>query len=126
MNVELPLGEVVDKVAILVIKDQRIADEQKLKHVRAELATLQQAWQAAGHPALTGLADWLPLLEVNGRLWDVEDEIRECERAGQFGPRFIELARSVYHLNDKRAEHKRNISVALGSRLIEQKSYKPY
>ncbi len=126
MNVEVPLGEVVDKVAILVIKSQRITDDQKLAHVRTELATLQQAWDAAGHPTLTGLADWQPLLEVNGRLWDVEDDIRECERALDFGPRFIELARSVYRLNDKRAEHKRNISVALGSRLLEQKSYRPY
>lgn len=126
MHVELPLGDVVDKMAILVIKDQRIEDAAKLKHVRAELETLRQAWKAAGHPDHDSLADWAPLLEVNTRLWEVEDEIRECERAGDFGPRFIELARSVYRLNDKRAEHKRNISVALGSRLLEQKSYKPY
>ncbi|MBX3458663.1 MAG: hypothetical protein KF696_01715 [Planctomycetes bacterium] len=126
MQVELPLGDVVDKMAILVIKDRNISDAEKLKHVRAELETLRQAWTAAGYPDHETLPDWPPLLEVNGKLWDVEDEIRECERAGDFGPRFIELARSVYRLNDKRAEHKRNISIALGSRLLEQKSYKPY
>lgn len=126
MKVELPLGEIVDKVAILVIKEQRIADEEKLGHVRAELETLRKSWAEAGHPAMDGLADWPPLLEVNGKLWDVEDEIRECERRSDFGEDFVRLARSVYRLNDQRAAHKRNISVALGSRLMEQKSYRPY
>ncbi len=126
MKVELPLGEIVDRVAILVIKDQRIADEAKLAHVRAELATLRKSWAQAGHPEMERLADWPPLLAVNGKLWDVEDEIRECERRSDFGHEFVRLARSVYRLNDQRAAHKRNISVALGSRLIEQKSYRPY
>lgn len=126
MQVELPLGEVVDKVSILTIKLERIDDAQKLEHVRAEHAALMASWDEAGHPAMMELPDWKPLLEVNGKLWDVEDEIRECERSSDFGPRFVELARSVYRLNDKRAEHKRNISVSLGSRLLEQKSYKPY
>lgn len=126
MKVELPVGEVVDKVAILVIKEQRIEDAQKVAHVRNELEVLRQSWVEKGFPEMTGLADWAPLLQVNTKLWEVEDEIRECERQKDFGPKFIELARSVYRLNDKRAEHKRNISVALGSALIEQKSYKPY
>ena len=126
MKVELPHGEVVDKVAILVIKEERIDDAQKVAHVKNELKVLREAWAEAGFADMTTLDDWAPLLEVNGKLWDVEDEIRECERANDFGPKFIELARSVYRLNDKRAEHKRNISLALGSKLLEQKSYKPY
>lgn len=126
MKVELPDGDVVDKIAILVIKSERIDDEAKLKHVRKELEVLRAAWGETGHPEIEKLEDWAPLLEVNGKLWEVEDEIRECERAGDFGEKFIELARSVYRLNDKRAKHKNAISVALGSNLLEQKSYKPY
>lgn len=126
MKVEVSVGEVVDKVAILVIKEQRIGDAAKVAHVKNELAALRRDWQAAGYKPMETLADWPPLLEVNTKLWVVEDEIRECERAGDFGKKFIELARSVYRLNDKRAEHKRNISMELGSNLLEQKSYKPY
>ena len=126
MKVELPDGEVVDKVAILVIKEERIDDAAKVEHVRNELKVLREAWAEAGFTPIEKLKDWAPLLEVNGQLWDVEDEIRECERAGDFGSKFIELARSVYRLNDKRALHKRNISLELGSKLLEQKSYKPY
>jgi len=126
MKVELPHGEVVDKVAILVIKEERIDDAEKVEHVRNELKVLRDAWAEAGFADMTTLEDWQPLLEVNGKLWTVEDEIRECERGGDFGEKFIELARSVYRLNDIRAKHKRNISVALGSKLLEQKSYKPY
>lgn len=126
MKVELPDGDVVDKIAILVIKSERIDDEAKLAHVRKELDVLRAAWKETGHPEIEQLEDWAPLLEVNGKLWEVEDEIRECERAGDFGEKFIELARSVYHLNDKRAKHKNSISVSLGSNLLEQKSYKPY
>lgn len=126
MKVELPHGEVVDKVTILVIKEERIDDAEKVRHVRNELESLRKSWAEEGLPEMSSLDDYAPLLEVNGKLWDVEDEIRECERAGNFGDRFIELARSVYRLNDTRAVHKRNISLALGSKLLEQKSYKPY
>jgi hypothetical protein len=126
MKVELPHGEVVDKVTILVIKEERIDDAEKVKHVRNELESLRGSWKQEGLPEMTALEDYAPLLEVNGKLWNVEDEIRECERQSDFGEKFIELARSVYRLNDKRAEHKRNISTKLGSKLLEQKSYKPY
>ena len=126
MKVELPDGDVVDKIAILVIKSERIDDEAKLTHVRNELEVLRAAWVETGHPDIEQLEDWAPLLEVNGKLWEVEDEIRECERGGDFGEKFVGLARSVYRLNDERAKHKNAISVALGSKLLEQKSYKPY
>lgn len=126
MKVELPHGDVVDKVTILVIKEERIDDPQKVEHVRNELKVLREAWKEEGLPEMTELEDWQPLLDVNGKLWNVEDEIRECERQDDFGETFIELARSVYRLNDTRARHKNNISVKLGSKLLEQKSYKPY
>lgn len=126
MKVELPLGDVVDKITILAIKSERISDESKLANVRTELATLREAWSAAGHPELESLDDWAGLRKVNGELWDVEDDLRDCERQGDFSDRFVQLARSVYHLNDKRAALKRSINVALGSRLIEEKSYADY
>ena len=126
MKVELPLGEVVDKVTILLIKEQHIKDPAKLSNVARELATLREAWAEAGHPALEGLADWRGLRDINQRLWNVEDDIRDCERDGDFGDTFVRLARSVYHLNDQRAAHKRAINIALGSRLLEEKSYRDY
>ncbi len=73
-----------------------------------------------------GLADYDGLAEVNEKLWVVEDELREHERRGDFGPGFVRLARSVYHLNDGRASRKRAINVALGSELVEEKSYADY
>jgi len=126
MKVELPLGDVVDKITILLIKVDKIGDAAKLANIRTELQTLRQSWTEAGHTPLEELADWNGLREVNQNLWDVEDDLRDCERDGDFGPRFVELARSVYHLNDKRAALKRSINVALGSRLVEEKSYAAY
>jgi hypothetical protein len=126
MNVPLPLGDVVDKIAILRIKSRRIADPDKLAHVRREQAALEAAWREAGHPALESLADWAGLAAVNERLWDVEDELRRHEARGEFGASFVHLARSVYNLNDQRAAHKAGVNVALGSTLVEQKSYVDY
>ena len=126
MKVELPLGDVVDKVTILLIKEERIADPAKLDHVRAELSTLRSAWAEAGYPPMETLAAWDGLRTVNGQLWEIEDELRDLEREQDFGPRFIELARAVYKTNDRRARLKAEINAALGSRLVEQKSYRPY
>jgi len=126
MKVELPLGEVVDKITILLIKADKIADTAKLTNIHRELDTLREAWTEAGHPSLESLDDWAGLREVNQNLWNVEDDLRDCERDGDFGPRFVELARSVYHINDRRAALKRSINVALGSRLVEEKSYAAY
>ena len=126
MKVELPLGDVVDKITILLIKEEQIKDDAKLENIRSELATLRDSWSEAGHPALESLADWTALREVNQALWNVEDDLRDLERDGDFGPRFVELARSVYKINDRRAALKRSINVALGSRLVEEKSYAAY
>jgi hypothetical protein len=116
-------GEMVDKITILELKADRLADAAALANVRRELALLR-----ALEPEPIGpLAELRArLAAVNARLWDVEDRLREKEAAGDFGLEFVELARSVYRSNDERAAIKREINLALGSSLIEEKSYAPY
>lgn len=123
---EVSWGELIDKYTILLIKAERIRDEAKLKNIRAELASLSNAHDQAHRmsPALQEVQD--RLRAVNNDLWDIEDWIRDCERAKDFGPRFIELARSVYFRNDLRAAVKREINLLLGSSLVEEKSYQSY
>lgn len=118
-------GELLDKISILEIKTRRLTAAQALANVRQELAALESAAAAvAGDPRL---AAWKQALgEVNEALWDIEDAIRAQERAGDFGPRFVDLARLVYRRNDARAAIKREINLALGSELIEEKSYADY
>ncbi len=119
-------GELIDKITILEIKSERIVDAAKLQHVRTELAALRTAGQQTLEPTerLRGLT--VELRAVNEALWEIEDAIRLCEREEDFGPRFIELARSVYHQNDKRAALKRQINELLGSELVEEKAYRVY
>jgi tetratricopeptide (TPR) repeat protein len=121
--VEVSPGELLDKISILQIKSERIAGEDKLRNVRRELAVLAEARDRAVPESaeLAGLAG--DLKAVNEALWEVEDEVRRCEHAGDFGPRFVELARSVYRHNDRRAALKRRINDLLGSGLKEEKSY---
>jgi Family of unknown function (DUF6165) len=124
--VEIAPGELIDKITILEIKNQRMTDPHKLRNVRTELATLCEARDGAIEPSpmiaeLTG-----QLRAVNEALWMIEDGIRICERTGDFGPTFLKLARSVYQNNDRRADLKRRINEHLGSRLIEEKSYESY
>lgn len=126
MLVPAPLGDVVDRITICRLKTERISDPARLAHARRELTALTEAWRAEGHPEVESLQAWAPLLAVNAALWEVEDLLRDCERQGDFGPRFVELARSVYRLNDQRAVHKRAINDALGSDLVEVKSYAAY
>ncbi len=123
VTVAIAPGELLDKITILELKAERIGDEAKLRHVRAELAVLNEARDRSIFD-LEGLAELTSeLKEINGALWAIEDELRACEQAGEFGPRFIELARSVYRTNDRRAAVKRRINERLGSTLIEEKSY---
>ncbi|MEM7191199.1 MAG: DUF6165 family protein [Pseudomonadota bacterium] len=126
VTVEVAPGELIDKITILEIKNDRIDDPAKLENVRAELTTLASTRDAAiaKSPELDDLT--ARLREVNEALWVIEDDIRDCERDSDFGPHFIELARSVYKTNDVRAALKRDINVLLGSRLVEEKSYQPY
>ena len=119
-------GELLDKITILRIKSARIGDAAKLANVRHELTILQRTWDGAV-PADAGIAAEERALEaVNTRLWDIEDQIRDEEAAQRFGARFIELARAVYIENDERARIKKRINEALGSAIVEEKSYRPY
>jgi len=126
IRIEVAPGELIDKLTILEIKRERIQDPAKLANVEIELAALQSAYDAAipASPALLALR--AQLRDVNARLWDIEDEIRDCEREQDFGPKFIALARAVYRTNDQRSRIKREINLLLGSSLIEEKSYQPY
>lgn len=119
-------GELLDKITILRIKSARMTDEAKLRNVRAELDALEQTWRDSGAAIPEVAADEAALQRVNEELWDIEDRIRDKERAGEFDAVFIELARAVYVTNDERARFKKNINLALGSRLVEEKSYQPY
>ena len=119
-------GELLDKITILRIKSARMTDETKLRNVRVELDALEQTWRESGVAVPAVAADEAALQKVNEELWDIEDRIRDKERAGEFDAVFIELARSVYVTNDERARFKKNINTALGSRLVEEKSYQPY
>ena len=127
-RIEVPVsaGELVDKVTILEIKSERIADAGKLANVRRELAGLS----AITEPLLktnVGLAPLKASLRaINETLWQIEDDIRDCERAKDFGAKFIELARAVYRTNDQRAVAKRRIDELLGSEILEEKSYQAY
>jgi hypothetical protein len=124
--VEVSFGEVFDKIAILEIKAERLADPGQLRHVREELETLNQAVGKIVAPSRQLGELTAQLKAVNLALWQIEDDIRQCERQQDFGPRFIELARSVYFTNDRRSALKREINHLLGSRLVEEKSYQAY
>ncbi|HJP98255.1 MAG TPA: DUF6165 family protein [Rhodanobacteraceae bacterium] len=119
-------GELVDKLTILEIKSERIADRAKLANVRDELQLLTSLWGADSASATDIGAERAELKRINEALWEIEDEIRIKEREQSFDARFIELARSVYHTNDRRAAVKRAINLKLGSRLVEEKSYQDY
>ena len=122
------VGELIDKITILEIKQQRIADAAKQLNISRELQALMAVVveQELGYPsgALAELGQQLSA--VNQQLWDIEDDIRECERQADFGTRFVELARAVYHRNDERAALKRRINEQCGSELVEEKSYAAY
>jgi hypothetical protein len=119
-------GELLDKITILRIKSQRIEDVAKLANVRLELDLLERKWQESGADAGEIAADERALQNVNERLWDIEDRIRDKEAVQTFDRDFIELARAVYLANDERAALKKRINQKLGSRIVEEKSYRPY
>ena len=118
-------GELLDKITILEIKRDRIADPEKVANVGRELAALRSvADRTERPPAASDLVAQLRV--VNEQLWDIEDSIRDCERRQDFSADFVELARAVYHTNDRRAEIKRDLNLMLGSELVEEKSYAEY
>ena len=119
-------GELLDKITILRIKVARIEDARKLANIKLELSLLEATWSESGAVRHEVAADEHALAAVNERLWDIEDLIRDKEAKQIFDREFIELARAVYHCNDERAALKKRINLALGSRIVEEKSYKPY
>ncbi|KAB7766280.1 DUF6165 family protein [Xanthomonas maliensis] len=124
--VPVSFGELLDKIAILQIKSERMRDPAKLTNVRNELSALESSWMAhpaAGHDIVRLRAE---LKAVNERLWVIEDDIRLKEQAQSFDDEFVQLARSVYIENDERARIKKQINLALGSAYVEEKSYQDY
>ena len=125
INTPVSLGELVDKISILHIKNINIKDDEKLKLIREELELLNQTLKK--HIKKNDIQNFLDsLIEINSKLWVIEDDIRDCERNKKFDQTFIELARSVYFTNDKRSEVKLEINKKFGSKIIEVKSYKEY
>jgi hypothetical protein len=129
MKIEVSNGEIIDKYTILVIKLSKIKEATKLVNIQHEYDTLTPAVKKI----YTEVKDenhlkklHTDLLEVNKKLWKIEDDIRECERATNFGQTFIDLARAVYYTNDDRSDVKKEINTYTGSDLVEEKSYEKY
>ena len=125
INTPISLGELVDKISILIIKEKNITDETKLDHVKKELDFLQKTLM--NYVQQEEINNYLEnLININSKLWNIEDDIRECERKKLFDQTFIDLARSVYFTNDERAKVKNHINKTFGSELVEVKSYEEY
>ena len=123
MNIEVSNGEIADKLTIIEIKIARIKDPAKLENLGKEYELLNAAVASIlnkNHPL------YLELYAINSQLWDIEDHIRDLERVKDFGEDFVQTARSVYMINDKRSEVKRAINQLTGSNLTEEKSYEKY
>tara|TARA_R110002012_G_scaffold42167_3_gene114868 strand:+ start:1151 stop:1534 length:384 start_codon:yes stop_codon:yes gene_type:complete len=127
MKIEISSGELLDKISILELKMLNITDEDKLVNINNEFNEL--------NPFVHDLFDkygpeiqelYLNLSKINGQLWTIEDDIRECERSKDFSEKFVELARSVYITNDKRCDVKKEINILTESGLVEEKSYEKY
>lgn len=127
-NLQVPVspGEVLDKITILEIKSERITDPEKVANVRAELSLLQETWASNIRDSKIIRDLHAKLKEINEALWEIEDDIRDKERAREFDDRFIELARAVYVTNDRRSQVKKELNLHLGSEIIEEKSYQDY
>ena len=137
MLIKIPIsaGELIDKITILEIKQEKIVDKSKLENINKELVLLTTEFEKinesfADDNENADIAKFntlkCDLKLVNKRLWDVEDDIRNCEKRENFGEKFINLARSVYHYNDERSDIKKSFNNLLGSYIIEEKSYEKY
>ena len=125
IDTPISLGELIDKISILMIKQKNINDSNKLAHVNKELDFLNNT--LIKYVKKKEINKYLEnLININSKLWKIEDDIRECERKKEFNDKFIELARGVYFINDERAKIKKNINQDFGSELEEVKSYKKY
>ena len=119
-------GELLDKITILQIKSERMSEPEKVANVQIELDALSAVWKKSVSEDSTITEIHNELKSINETLWDIEDDIRDEERAKNFGEKFIELARSVYVTNDLRAEAKKKLNLYLGSTIVEEKSYQDY
>ena len=127
-NIQVPVspGEVLDKITILEIKSERMDDPGKIANVKRELELLQASWREHVDEDDTVKRIHADLKAINEELWEIEDDIRDKERAREFDEVFISLARAVYVTNDKRANAKKELNVYLGSEIVEEKSYQDY
>ena len=127
MKVEISNGELLDKISILELKMLKIEDEEKLVNIKKEFNILNplvvELFEQYGSKLQTL---YLKLAKINGKLWDIENWIRDCESEKRFDKEFVELARSVYITNDQRSEVKKTINLLTNSGLVEEKSYKDY
>ena len=126
LKVYVSAGEFLDKMTILEIKSERIRDEEKLRNVRKELDLLRKTWVESPLSRQDVSTQVENLKRVNESLWDIEDQVRRKEATHTFDDEFVQLARSVYQVNDKRAAIKRELNRLLGSELMEEKSYPDY
>lgn len=120
------IGELLDKITILKIKQEKITNKKKLNNVQHELKELETIWAESKNPSLDLVNLCEQLKSINAKLWDIEDQIRVKESANEFDQEFIELARSVYIQNDQRAKLKKEINLLSGSTLVEEKQYQNY
>ena len=127
MKIEVSNGELLDKISILELKMLKITDKEKLDNILTEFNSLNPLCVVLFEQFGSDLQKlYLQLAKVNGKLWDIEDWIRDCESENRFDKEFIELARSVYITNDKRSKLKKEINILTESILTEEKSYKDY
>ena len=126
IQVPVSPGEVLDKITILEIKSERMDDPEKVTNVKRELELLQDTWRQSVSDDETVRRIHAEMKTINEELWEIEDDIRDKERAREFDQVFIDLARSVYVTNDKRANAKKELNIYLGSEIFEEKSYQDY
>ena len=125
INTPVSLGELLDKISILIIKEKNIIDDKKQYHIKNELDSLNKTLEnSVSRSQVKGYIE--KLIEINSKLWLIEDQIRDCEREKQFDQKFIDLARLIYITNDRRSEIKLEINKKFGSELVEVKSYEKY
>ena len=125
INTPISLGELIDKISILLIKEKKIKDVKKIDLIHEELTLLKKTLNKVTKDS--AIDDYLnQLIDINSALWKIEDELRDCEKNKEFDKKFIDLARSVYTTNDKRAEIKLEINNKFGSKIVEVKSYTKY
>ena len=125
INTPVSLGELLDKISILIIKEKNIDDTQKQYHIKKELDSLNKTLEDS--ISQSKVKEYIEkLIEINSKLWLIEDDIRDCERKKKFDQQFIDLARAIYITNDRRSEIKLEINKKFGSELVEVKSYEKY